>query len=143
VTGKWEGKHDAAGLADELRLRLRTSPTVPAGALGEKRMFGGVCFLLRHNMLCGAGKNGYMFRTDPARAVAAAALPGGAPVIMQGRTMKGFYWVDPDACDATGLAHWLALAQEYVGAMPPRAAKKPRRQARAVHVVSSRRPGGR
>jgi hypothetical protein len=94
---KWVGKHDATALADDLRRRLGASPNVPRGALGEKRMFGGVCFLLRNNMLCGAGKNGYMFRTDPTRAAAAAALPGGAPVIMQGRPMKGFSWVDPDA----------------------------------------------
>jgi hypothetical protein len=135
---KWVGKHDATALADDLRRRLGALPNVPRGALGEKRMFGGVCFLLRNNMLCGAGKNGYMFRTDPARAAAAAALPGGAPVIMQGRTMKGFYWVDPDACGAKGLGRWLALSQEYVGAMPPKAAKKPRRSCRVSSTT--RRP---
>lgn len=124
---KWEGKHDVAALAENLRRRLGASPNVPASALGEKRMFGGVCFLLRDNMLCGAGKNGYMIRTDPARAAEAGALPGGRPVVMQGRMMKGFYWVDPAACDAKALGRWLALAEAYVGAMPakrPKAAKR-------------------
>jgi hypothetical protein len=92
--------------------------------LTEKRMFGGVCFLLRGNMLCGAGKNGYMIRTDRAREAEAAALPGGRPVVMQGRAMAGFYWVDPEACDAKGLGRWLALAQNYVGKLPAKAAKR-------------------
>jgi hypothetical protein len=129
----WRGKHDAEALAEHLRRCLGSR-----GGLSETRMFGGVCFMLNGNMLCGAGKNGYMFRTDPARAAAAAALPGGAPVIMQGRTMKGFYWVDPDACGAKGLGRWLALSQEYVGAMPPKAAKKPRRSCRVSSTT--RRP---
>jgi hypothetical protein len=120
---KWEGKHDVAALAGELRLLIGASLKVPAAALSEKRMFGGVCFLLNGNMLCGAGKNGYMIRTDPARAAAAGRLPGGKPVVMQGRPMKGFYWLDPAACDAKALGRWLALAQDYVGQMPPKAAK--------------------
>jgi hypothetical protein len=125
---KWEGKHDVAALAENLRRRLAAAPNLPRAALGEKRMFGGVCFLLRNNMLCGAGKNGYMIRTDPARA-GAVALPGGEPVVMQGRPMKGFYWVDPDACDARGLGRWLVLAQDYVGKMPAKAAKRRREKA--------------
>jgi hypothetical protein len=122
----WEGKHDVKRLGEDLRQRLAASPGVPSGTLSEKRMFGGVCFLLRNNMLCGAGKNGYMIRTDPARAADAAALTGGEPVVMQGRPMKGFYWVDPGACDAKGLSRWLALATSYVGAMPAKAPKKKR-----------------
>lgn len=123
---KWEGKHDVPALAEELRRRLGAWAKLPQGALAEKRMFGGVCFLLNGNMLCGAGKNGYMLRTDPSAAADAAALPGGRPVVMQGRTMKGFYWVDPDACDAKGLGRWLALAQEYVGTMPAKGEKRRR-----------------
>lgn len=125
----WEGKHDAAALAETLRRRLAASKSVPHGALSEKRMFGGVCFLLRNNMICGAGKNGYMFRTDPARQAEAATLPGGKPVVMQARPMKGFYWVDPDGCDARGLGRWLALAADYVGKMPAKAARRRRGKA--------------
>jgi hypothetical protein len=121
---RWEGKHDVAALAKTIRRRLAASPKLPRAALSEKRMFGGVCFLLNGNMLCGAGKNGYMIRTDPARAAEAAALPGGKPVVMQGRPMKGFYWLDPDAVDAKALGRWIGLAEEYVAALPPKAAKR-------------------
>ncbi len=120
----WEGKHDAEALADQLRRRLGASTELPRAALTEKRMFGGICFLLNGNMLCGSGKNGYMFRTDPARAAAAEALLGGKAVVMRGRTMKGFYWIDPAAVDARALKRWLALAEAYFGPMPAKAAKK-------------------
>ena len=89
-------------------------------------MFGGICFLLNGNMLCGAGKNGYMIRTARADAAKAQALPGGRPVVMNGRAMPGFYWVDPAACDPKALGRWLALAAAYVGALPARAAKSRR-----------------
>jgi hypothetical protein len=121
---KWEGKHDVAALAEELRRRLAASAKAPRSALTEKRMFGGVCFLLNGNMLCGAGKNGYMIRVDRGREAEAAALPGGRPVVMQGRAMAGFFWVDPEACDAKGLGGWLALAHDYVGKLPAKAAKR-------------------
>jgi hypothetical protein len=113
-----------AELAETIRRRLAASTKLPRAALSEKRMFGGVCFLLNGNMLCGAGKNGYMIRTDPARAAEAAALPGGEPVVMQGRPMKGFYWLDPGAVDARALGRWIALAEAYVAGLPPKAAKR-------------------
>lgn len=122
---KWDGKHDVAALAETLRGRL-PAPLRTPGVLAEKRMFGGVCFLLNGNMLCGAGKNGYMIRTDRAAAAKAESLPGGAPVVMNGRAMAGFYWVDPEACGAKDLGRWLALAAAYVGALPAKPAKKRR-----------------
>ena len=123
---KWEGTHDAAALAETLRRRLRAALKPPAAALAEKRMFGGICFLLNGNMLCGAGKNGYMIRTDRADAAKAQALPGGRPVVMNGRAMAGFFWVDPAACDTKALGRWLALAARYVGALPAKAANRRR-----------------
>ena len=127
---KWDGKHDVAALADGLRPRLAAAVKAPPAALTEKRMFGGICFLLNGNMLCGAGKNGYMMRTDPASAADAAALPGGRPVVMQGRTMRGFFWVDPAGADARAVDRWLALSLAYVSALPKKAAK-PAKAARA------------
>lgn len=121
---KWEGKQDVAALAENLRRRLAAPSKASDGGLAEKRMFGGVCFLLNGNMLCGAGKNGYMIRTDPERAAEAQRLPGGRPVVMRGRAMRGFFWVDPEACDARALGRWLALAHDHVGKMPAKAAKR-------------------
>src|SRR5262249_49982375 len=65
-------------------------------------MFGGVCFMLNGNMLCGAGKNGYMFRVDRARVAEARRLPGGRPVVMRGRAMQGFSGSSPPRATLEG-----------------------------------------
>ena len=100
-------------LAERLRAGL-------AGRRGvtEKRMFGGTCFLLRKNMLCGTGSGNFMFRVGKDAHAAAVKRRGARPVVMRGRTMQGFIWVDPGKCDARGLQSWLALSVKYVATLP-------------------------
>ncbi|HEY8251668.1 MAG TPA: TfoX/Sxy family protein [Burkholderiales bacterium] len=88
-------------------------------AITEKKMFGGTCFLLRSHMLCGTGKQGFMFRIGRAQHVKALAR-GARPVVMGGREFEGFVWVDPGSCDARALKRWIVLAEDYVGALPPK-----------------------
>jgi len=124
---KPEGPHDVPALAEILRRRL--APAIAAGAVTEKRMFGGICLLLRGNMLCVAGKNGFMFRVGIERQDRAARLPGAEPVFMQKRFMPGFFRADPAKTNAKHLDTWLSLAESYVGALPAKAkprAKMPR-----------------
>ncbi|WP_112323833.1 TfoX/Sxy family protein [Oceanibium sediminis] len=104
--------------AERLRDRL-------AGHIGitEKKMFGGLCFLLNGNMLAGIHGakmgGGAMFRVGPEREAAALALPGTAPMTMTGRRMRGFVDAPADLLeDEAQLAAILALAMEYVSAMP-------------------------
>ena len=40
-------------------------------------------------------------------------------MVMRGRTMQGFIWVDP-LCDARSLKSWLALSVKYVSKLPPK-----------------------
>lgn len=89
----------------------------------EKRMFGGVCFLLRGNMICGTGKADFMFRVGKDQDAKALALPGSRPMDFTGKVMKGFVWVDPDACDARALRRWMTLAEDYVGKLPAKGRK--------------------
>jgi len=110
---KWTGKHDSAALAGRLRRQLKGRR-----AVSEKKMFGGVCFLLRNNMLCGAGRNGFMFRVGKEQDAMASRRKGARPVRMRGRRLSGFFWVDPDVCDARSLKAWLKLAQSYVAPLP-------------------------
>ena len=42
------------------------------------------------------------------------------PMVITGRVMKGFVWVDPKRCDSRALARWLALAEHYAGELPPK-----------------------
>jgi hypothetical protein len=81
-------------------------------------MFGGVCFLLRGNMLCGTGQEKFMFRVGKAQDAAALARPGAKPMDITGRVMQGFIWVDPARCDARAIGRWLAMAKAYVGTLP-------------------------
>ena len=96
--------------------RLRAAVAGKKG-LSEKRMFGGVCFLLRGNMLCGTGKSDFMFRVGKAQDGEALARPGARPMDITGRKMPGFVWVDA-GCDGRALKGWIALAEKYVGALP-------------------------
>jgi hypothetical protein len=88
--------------------------------VSEKAMFGGVCFLLENHMLCGADKSRFMFRVGRERHALALAQRGATPVVMNGRTFQGFVWVEPQACDARALRRWIVLAEDYVGALPPK-----------------------
>jgi len=112
-------------MTNETRLRK-----VLAGRRGitEKRMFGGVCFLLREHMLCASGKTGFMFRVGKAQHSRALARRGATPVVMGGRGFEGFVWVDPGACDARALRRWIVLAEDYVSALPRKKKSRPARQ---------------
>ena len=107
-------------MSEALTARLRLA-LAGRKRVTEKRMFGGVCFLLRGNMLCGTGKADFMFRVGRAQDAEALARPGARPMDFTGRRMPGFVWVDP-ACDARSLKRWVALAEKYVGTLPPRKA---------------------
>ena len=102
--------------------RLRTALARRKG-IREKRMFGGTCFLLNGNMLCGTGSGDFMFRVGKAAHAKALARPGAKPMRMNGRLMAGFIWVSPDT---RGLASWIKLAASFVGGLS-RKASTPRR----------------
>jgi len=79
-------------LAELMRLAL-------AGRAGisERKLFGGYCWMLNGNMLCGVEVGRYMFRVGPDLHAEALARPGAGPMDITGKPMKGFVWVDADA----------------------------------------------
>ena len=86
----------------------------------EKKMFGGFCWMLDGNMLAGVEVGRYMFRVGKALEAEALARPGARPMDITGRPMRGFVWVDADAAIEAGLENWIAFAERYVGALPPK-----------------------
>jgi TfoX N-terminal domain len=94
----------------------------------EKKMFGGVCFMLRDHMLCGTGKRGFMFRVGADQHAEALVRPGARPMEFGGRRMRGFVWVDPKSCPEPDLADWLALAERYVARLPAKPSKATHRR---------------
>ena len=106
---------EKARLAERLRAALGRRKGVT-----EKRMFGGTCFLLRDNMLCGTGSGNFLFRVGKEAHAAAVKRRGAKAMVHGGRRLEGFIWVDPAACDAKRLKSWLSLAIDYVGELPPK-----------------------
>ena len=100
-------------LADMLRGAL-------AGREGitEKAMFGGYCWMLNGNMLCGVEVGRFMFRVGKELEAEALKRPGAEPVSFSGRKMGGIVWVDADACLETGLDDWIDFAARFAGSLP-------------------------
>ena len=102
------------GLSSILRDDLTDTPGV-----SEKKMFGGLCFLLNGNMLCGVHKGGGMFRVGKDNEAAALAIDGATPMAFTGRKMGGMIDVDEDLmADDTRRGQIMALALDFVSPMP-------------------------
>jgi len=80
----------------------------------EKRMFGGVAFMVRGKMCVSVGQGRMMCRIDPAIHDAALQRPGCRTVVMKGRQYWGFVYVDAEALRTEGgLRYWVGLALDY------------------------------
>lgn len=84
----------------------------------EKKMFGGYCWMLHGNMLCGVEVGRYMFRVGKALEAEALAQPGAGVMDITGKPMAGFVWVDADAALERDLCWWIDFAARYVGSLP-------------------------
>lgn len=85
----------------------------------EKRMFGGVCFLLNGNMLVGVWKNSLIARLGPDRGGAALLEPHVREMDVTGRPMKGWVMVDGEGIEEDEqLGEWVRDAIEFVETLP-------------------------
>src|SRR5436309_11774801 len=79
----------------------------------EKRMFGGLCFMVNDKMCVGV-RNELMVRLDPVLGEKVLGKPGVRPMNFTGRVMKGFVFVDASALDTDdALEYWTSLALDY------------------------------
>jgi hypothetical protein len=109
-------------LADRIRWLIGYDP-----ALTERKMFGGLAFLIRgHMAITASGKGGVLVRVDPARADELIAATGATVAVMGGREMTGWLRVAPDGLASDDqLAEWIKLGVDYTRSLP---AKKRARQ---------------
>lgn len=104
------------GLAEILRGDLADRERVD-----EKRMFGGLCFMLDGHMLCGVHEGGGMFRVGKEREAAALDIEGVSEMAFTGRKMGGLVDVTDEALsDDARRGQLMALALENVRSLPPR-----------------------
>jgi TfoX/Sxy family transcriptional regulator of competence genes len=127
-------------LANRLRELLADEEPVT-----ERRMFGGLAFLLNGNMSVSASRGGgLLVRIDPATTDAALARPHVERMEMRGRSMDGWIVVAPEGLRTKReLAAWVRQSVSYVKTLPPKgspAAVTRRRPARGSRG-RSRVPG--
>jgi len=88
----------------------------------EKKMFGGLAFLLNGHMTVSAsGKGGLLARVDPAQTDAALARPHASLMEMRGRTMDGWIRVAPEGIKTKRqLEPWVKRSLSYVKTLAPK-----------------------
>ena len=80
----------------------------------EKKMFGGLCFMVNDKMCIGVEKERLMVRLDPAKYDEVMEKEGCRPMDFTGKIMKGFVFVDADVVQTKAkLTYWIKLALEY------------------------------
>lgn len=102
------------GLAERIRKQLPGQK-----ALAEKKMFGGLAFLLNGNMCCGVHRSELIVRLEPSQTDAALSVPHTRIFDLSGRPMKGWILVEPAGlADDAALAKWLSLGTKYAASLP-------------------------
>jgi TfoX/Sxy family transcriptional regulator of competence genes len=88
--------------------------------LTEKKMFGGLAFLIGGNMAVAAsGQGGVLVRVDPAQSDTLVATTNARLMEMRGRPMQGWLRVDPDDVRAKReLAKWVKIGATYARSLP-------------------------
>lgn len=102
-------------LADRLRDLLEGEPD-----LTERKMFGGLAFLIGGNMsVAASGQGGLLVRVDPAQSEALLATTNARPMEMRGRQMAGWLRVAlDDVHTKRQLARWVKLGTTYARSLP-------------------------
>lgn len=105
------------GLADRIREMVGAESN-----LTEKRMFGGLAFLIRGNMAVAASaQGGVMVRVDPDESDELVESGEADLIVMRGRPMRGWLHVDPKRLRTRKqLAHWVDLGVRHARSLLPK-----------------------
>ena len=104
-------------LGDRIRSAIQDQDGVT-----EKRMFGGLAFLVNGNMAVGAsGQGGLLLRVEPGETDSVVCEDGVTRFEMRGRAMDGWVRVDPSATASDQeLTRWVQVGVAYAGSLPPK-----------------------
>lgn len=101
-------------LADRVRQVLGDNPEIT-----ERKMFGGIAFMLAGNMAVGVSKGDLMVRIDPDDQDEAVSQPGVRVFDMSGRPMKGWILVAPEVTEEdAALRRWVDDGLDFAGSLP-------------------------
>jgi len=111
-------------LADRVRAIVGPRETVT-----EKKMFGGLAFLLNGKMFCGIAHEDLMVRVGPARYEQALAEAHVRPMDFTGRPMMGYVFVGPVGTrTASAVGRWVTESLDFVGTLEGSARRGGRRK---------------
>lgn len=89
--------------------------------VSEKRMFGGVTFMIAGNMCCGVNRNDLIIRLKPQTAVKDLHSPDVRPWDFMKRPMPGIFAVSPRGCASqAAVDRWVRIALENAVSLPPK-----------------------
>ena len=107
-------------LAERIRANLKGRK-----GLEEKKMFGGLTFMLKGRMCCGITKENLMVRVLPESYDALLQKPHAAVMDFTGRALRGFLYVRPAGYESEkGLKFWLDQAVEFADTPPAKKEKR-------------------
>jgi TfoX/Sxy family transcriptional regulator of competence genes len=107
------------GLADRIRVILGR-----VGDFSERKMFGGLCFMVNGHMCCGIVKSDLMLRLTPEIAAAALREPHTRPMDFTGKPMKSMIYVEAAGIDAdSSLERWVRSAERIARSLPGKTGK--------------------
>ena len=86
----------------------------------EKKMFGGIAFMLNGNMVCGVTKNDVMLRVGSENYADALQQPGARIMDMGGRPMKSMVFVDGSELTDADLAERVNRCARFASSLPPK-----------------------
>ncbi|MBL8381663.1 MAG: TfoX/Sxy family protein [Burkholderiales bacterium] len=96
-----------------MRLALAGEPVT------EKKMMGGLCFMVRGHMVCGVAMDRLMVRVGADGYEAALRLAHAAPMDFTGRPLRGFVYVAAAGVSTQrGVAAWMKRALAFVAGLP-------------------------
>jgi len=106
-------------LANRIRELIADEPR-----LTEKKMFGGLAFLIGGNMSVSvSGQGGLLLRIDPERTEELVAKPHAEPFVMRGRAMDGWLRVAPEGVKTKAqLERWVKRGVDHARSLPPKSA---------------------
>ena len=100
--------------------RLREAYAEVDGVV-EKKMFGGIAFMVNGHMSCGVSDDRLMVRVGPKLHDEALARPHARPMDFTGKPLKGFVFVDAEGFESdTVLGAWVQLSLSFVNSLPPK-----------------------
>jgi TfoX/Sxy family transcriptional regulator of competence genes len=104
------------GLAERLRDVLSEQPN-----LTEKKMFGGLAFMLNGNMFCGIIGEELLVRVGPENFESALSHPHARPMDFTGKPMKGYVYVESAGFESDeDLTAWAKRGADFVLTLPPK-----------------------